>query len=572
MCILRFPLALLLGVILIPLQGQVELSRAINWNSYDRVSIFVASPNGTVQRNLEPSLRALNILFAQKGFRSRGNCSWLAGILSDENDPEALAELSDWANSTPSSLYLEICNEDNVGRVSRGTLALRVYDCTSTVVGDRVVPISTIVCKSGRNNAENLTSIVNFLESEIPFLQFDSNLALSRARGGKSNNGICAYDGILEVVDMAADFELEWAQVIDYYNAGEEVSSEVTIPEKKAESIDKEALKENIMHHISSSPVHGIYRTAPGSPELCGRYEIAITTNEDEISGVIYEQKANWLIGEKKCQLTPTAAEVFFICDWVMSNKSVKEVYAMYDSGILTIQLDEECPMIKTFPLLKNNGNASENTPSGASGDLDMTLSGSGSAVIVDAQSGYLVTNYHVASAGKKLRMVYRNEEFEVVVTATDESNDLALLRILDAVPSGLKSLPISINDQIGDRIVTAGYPLKGVMGSDIKVTEGIISSTSYLGSSNMYQISAPITNGNSGGALLDETGNLAGITQGGYRPDANTENVNAAVKSLMVLSLTQGESDCNPLIGDLSEEIPFTTLENSVVPVNVYN
>ena len=119
---------------------------------------------------------------------------------------------------------------------------------------------------------------------------------------------------------------------------------------------------------------------------------------------------------------------------------------------------------------------------------------------------------------------------------------------------------------------MAAGYPLKGVMGSDIKVTEGIISSTSFLGSSNMYQISAPITNGNSGGALLDQSGNLAGITQGGYRPDANTENVNAAVKSLMVLALIQGESDCNPFIGDLSQEIPFTTLENSVVPVNVYN
>ena len=148
------------------------------------MSTFVASANGTVQQ-FGTFTEGANILFAQKGFLSRGNCSWLAGILSDENDPEALAELSDWANSTPSSLYLEICNEDNVGRVSRGTLALRVYDCTSTVVGDRVVPISTIVCKSGRNNAENLTSIVNFWRAKYRF--FNSIQTLHLAELGVEN-------------------------------------------------------------------------------------------------------------------------------------------------------------------------------------------------------------------------------------------------------------------------------------------------------------------------------------------------------------------------------------------------
>ena len=558
-------IALFLGMFVSPLvRGQVDLSQTIAWNSYDRVSVFVGSSNTAAQRNLEPTVRALNILFAQKGYQYRENCSW---FLNQLNESERLAELLEWTNSTPSGLYVQISNEDNIGTLSRSTLTLQFYDCTMTVVGDRVVPISTAVSKVGRNE-ENLSAIISFLERDSS-IQFDSNLALVRANSGQSNNGLCAYDGVLEVIDIAVDLGVDWTQIRNYYGSSETESLETLTPEMNPPSVSKEDLKANIMDHVSSSPIHGVYRTAPGSPELCGSYEIAITTNEDEITGVIFEPKSNWVMGERKCKLTPTAADEIFICDWIMSNRKVRETYAVHNGGILTIQLDVECPMIKTYPLLKNTGNTGRNATNGLGENSNMTLSGSGSAVIIDAQSGYLVTNFHVASAGKELRMVYRNEEFEVVVTATDES---MIWPILNSVPSGLKSLPISINDQIGDRIVAAGYPLKGVMGSDIKVTGGIISSTSFLGNSNMYQISAPITNGNSGGALLDQSGNLAGITQGGYRPDANTENVNAAVKSLMVLALIQGESDCNPLIGDLSQEIPFTTLENSVVPVNVYN
>jgi len=198
------------------------------------------------------------------------------------------------------------------------------------------------------------------------------------------------------------------------------------------------------------------------------------------------------------------------------------------------------------------------------------SVKGAASAVVIDALNGFLVTNYHVVEGASNLSIIFQSIEYDVTVVATDDANDLALLRIQGSVPQGLSSLPISINDGLGDDIVTAGYPLQSVLGDDIKVTEGIISSTSYLGGSNMYQHSAPITNGSSGGALLDRQGNLAGITQGGYRPDANTENVNAAVKSLMILSLIQGESDCDVIVGDENQSISFSELFRSVVAVKV--
>ena len=109
-------------------------------------------------------------------------------------------------------------------------------------------------------------------------------------------------------------------------------------------------------------------------------------------------------------------------------------------------------------------------------------------------------------------------------------------------------------------------------MGDDIKITEGVISSMSFLSDPSRYQTSVPITNGNSGGALIDENGNLVGITQGGWRPDANTENVNAAVKSLYVVSLAQTEATCAPSLVQQKAKVDFTEIEKSVLPLFIFD
>jgi hypothetical protein len=127
------------------------------------------------------------------------------------------------------------------------------------------------------------------------------------------------------------------------------------------------------------------------------------------------------------------------------------------------------------------------------------------------------------------------------------------------------------MDDKLGDREYSAGYPRVFEMGDEIKITEGVISSMSFLSDPSKFQTSVPITNGNSGGALLDESGNLVGITQGGWRPDANTENVNAAVKSLYIISLAQTEATCTLSLSQSTSKIDFSEIENSVLPIFVY-
>ena len=98
------------------------------------------------------------------------------------------------------------------------------------------------------------------------------------------------------------------------------------------------------------------------------------------------------------------------------------------------------------------------------------------------------------------------------------KKNDLAILKIDDNNFSGrfLGKIPYCFSNQIkevGDEIIVLGYPLRAVMGDEIKLTNGLISSrTGFQGDMTTYQISATVQPGNSGGPLLDSNGNLIGI------------------------------------------------------------
>ena len=78
-------------------------------------------------------------------------------------------------------------------------------------------------------------------------------------------------------------------------------------------------------------------------------------------------------------------------------------------------------------------------------------------------------------------------------------------------------------------------------MGNEIKLTNGIISSTSgFQGDVSMYQISVPLQPGNSGGPLFDDDGNVIGIVTAKH---ADAENANYAVKVNYLASLISNKN-----------------------------
>lgn len=152
-------------------------------------------------------------------------------------------------------------------------------------------------------------------------------------------------------------------------------------------------------------------------------------------------------------------------------------------------------------------------------------------------KNGYVVTNHHVVNRASSI-LVYgingnMSSGYKAKVFATDKVNDIAILQITDSRYSGFGSIPYSVKSQladVGEDIWVLGYPLTQLLGNEIKLTNGIISSRSgFQGDLATYQISAPVQPGNSGGPLFDSKGNVIGIVNAGV-PGA--ENVGYAIKT----------------------------------------
>lgn len=140
-------------------------------------------------------------------------------------------------------------------------------------------------------------------------------------------------------------------------------------------------------------------------------------------------------------------------------------------------------------------------------------LSSSGSGFIVST-SGYLLTNHHVANGCSNLKIRDSSKiEYDVTVIATDARNDLALLQTSTAVSLPAATFRANGSVEAGENVVALGYPLAGVLASEVNVSFGYVSATAGLADdTSKLQISAPVQPGNSGGPLLDQSGNLIGV------------------------------------------------------------
>jgi len=137
---------------------------------------------------------------------------------------------------------------------------------------------------------------------------------------------------------------------------------------------------------------------------------------------------------------------------------------------------------------------------------------GVGTGFIV-GEDGQIATNLHViAGGGTKITVrLVDGAEFQVKrVIAIDPQRDLAVISI-DA--TNLPTLKLGDSDLVsaGDRVVAIGNPL-GVL--DYTVSDGLISSVRPLDESvTVLQISAPISEGSSGGPLFNPYGEVIGIS-----------------------------------------------------------
>ncbi len=126
------------------------------------------------------------------------------------------------------------------------------------------------------------------------------------------------------------------------------------------------------------------------------------------------------------------------------------------------------------------------------------------------SKAGQVLTNAHVVDECKEIRV--GDPPVPGALLGKDSGYDLALLETslpTDTIARFRRSNQVAL----GEAVVVLGYPLSGLLSSGPHVTTGTISALGGLHDNAQHvQITAPVQPGNSGGPLLDSSGNIVGV------------------------------------------------------------
>jgi len=156
------------------------------------------------------------------------------------------------------------------------------------------------------------------------------------------------------------------------------------------------------------------------------------------------------------------------------------------------------------------------------------------------SENGLIVTAYHVIKDAKVIKVyLSKDSSISAMILHSDPMNDLAVLKTESCTPNFLQIAPMR-TVKMGDKVFTIGFPVSSVLGQEAKYTEGVISSISGLkDASSILQITVPVQPGNSGGALVNERGEVVGVITSSaailpFIEESGTlpQNVNWAVKA----------------------------------------
>jgi S1-C subfamily serine protease len=159
---------------------------------------------------------------------------------------------------------------------------------------------------------------------------------------------------------------------------------------------------------------------------------------------------------------------------------------------------------------------------------------GQGSGFVA-TESGLVVTNYHVVKGSATLAVLLEgNQKLDVAgIAAVDPDGDLALVKTSGAIPAVLKVAAGGL-PEVGSRTYAIGNPL----GLTNTLSEGLVSGLRKENDSLTFiQTSAPISPGSSGGPLVDEEGQVLGVTTSCF---VAGQNLNFAVQAARIRKLLE--------------------------------
>ncbi len=154
---------------------------------------------------------------------------------------------------------------------------------------------------------------------------------------------------------------------------------------------------------------------------------------------------------------------------------------------------------------------------------------GSGSGFVWDSE-GHIVTNYHVVSGGRRVKVKLQGsskEQFDAEIVGGRPDADLAVLKLVN-LPKNNPLVPVELGQSselcVGQTVLAIGNPF----GFDYTLTTGVVSalgrevkSAGGMALKGCVQTDAAINPGNSGGPLLDSCGRLCGVNTAILSPGA---------------------------------------------------
>lgn len=169
-----------------------------------------------------------------------------------------------------------------------------------------------------------------------------------------------------------------------------------------------------------------------------------------------------------------------------------------------------------------------------------------GSGVIL-REDGIIATNYHVCNDAVGGRVKLSNGDIydDVSITDSDERKDILILKI-KAIKLPVMRMADSNALKVGSTVYAIGSP-KGLEGT---LSSGIISSLRSgddfgMTGFRVIQFTAPVSSGSSGGALIDDSGNLVGLTTA---TRSDSQNINIAIPVNYVAALVNNSGTVKTL------------------------
>lgn len=180
-----------------------------------------------------------------------------------------------------------------------------------------------------------------------------------------------------------------------------------------------------------------------------------------------------------------------------------------------------------------------------------------GSGFII-SDDGRILTNFHVVSGSNQVEVTLPDQtRYKAEILVPDRANDLALIRIAPKKKLPFLRLGDSDKLQVGQKVLAIGNPF----GLDWTLTTGVVSATgrtiqdeSGRSLEGLVQTDAAINSGNSGGPLLDSSGNVIGVNTAIYGPTGTNIGIGFAMPisraKEMLEDFRTGRSFKRPRIG----------------------